>query len=346
MSKNMKNKKVLIFGLILFLCVIVAGIICTAVINSVSSKTDTISVYFLNVDLTSVDYNSNSSYKDIEDMFVSETRTIENGSKLLEENKKNEYVNVIKDEIIKMPKASNLFPIIPESVSIKSCRFIDTGRGKGKVEIDFSEEYNNLSDSRQLVCIAAIKKTFTELDFVESVHFFVNGEEITRDNGEKIGDIKNEEIEFNPSIEPYRKDSIKVKLYFSDENAMGLCEEERDIEVSEKQSVEMRIVEELINGPKNESLVKDIPEETKINDIKTENGICYVDLSKEFISQHNGGSTGELLTIYAIVNSLTELDYVKQVQFLIDGVKETSLAGHVDFSKTFERDESRINKDY
>ena len=69
MSKNMKNKKVLIFGLILFLCVIVAGIICTAVINSVSSKTDTISVYFLNVDLTSVDYNSNSSYKDIEDMF-------------------------------------------------------------------------------------------------------------------------------------------------------------------------------------------------------------------------------------------------------------------------------------
>ena len=45
------------------------------------------------------------------------------------------------------------------------------------------------------------------------------------------------------------------------------------------------------------------------------------------------------------MNSLTELDYIKQIQFLIDGVKETSFAGHLDFSKTFERDESRIIKE-
>lgn len=347
MNRNVKNKRVFIFGIVLFLCVIAAGIICTVIINSVNSKGDTVNVYFLSVELSSsADYNSGTNYKDIEDMFVSEARTIENGSQLLQENKKDEYINEIKDEILELPKTSNLFSVVPESVTIKSCRFIDTGNGKGKVEIDFSEEYKSLPDSRQLACIAAITKTFTELDFVESVHYYINGEEIIRDNGEKIGDIGSEKVELNPYIEPYKKDSIKVKLYFSDENAMGLCEEERDIEVNEKQSVEMRIVEELINGPNDERLVKDIPEETKINDIKTENGICYVDLSKEFISQHNGGSTGELLTIYAIVNSLTELDYVKQVQFLIDGVKETSLAGHVDFSKTFERDESRINKDY
>lgn len=347
MNKNLKNKRILIFGIVLFLCVIAAGIICTAVINSVKSDADTRNIYFLNVDLgVMADYSSNSEYKDIDDIFTAETRVIADGNELLRDGKKNEYIGLIKDEILKAPKSSNLFPVIPENVSITSCEFIKTDDEKGKVEINFSEEYGNLTDSRQLTCMAAVTKTFTEVDFVESVHFFLNGKEIIRDNGEKIGEVKGEEVEMNPSIEPYRKDSIKVELYFSDENAMGLCKEERYIEVNEKQSVEMRIVEELIKGPENEKLVKDIPEETKINDIKTENGICYVDLSKEFISKHNGGSTGELLTIYAIVNSLTELDYVKQVQFLIDGVKETSLAGHVDFSKTFERDESRINKDY
>ncbi len=346
MNGRLKSKKVLIFGVILFLCVIVAALMCGILFKSDNSENAKINVYFLSVDMgANTNYDSNSSNNEIRDMhIVAEKRAVKNGSELLRENKKNEYVNAVKDELLNVSATSNLYSAIPENVSVLSCKYVETD-DEGKVEINFSKEYDDLSDSQQLTCNAAVTKTFTELDFVESVEIFSDGNEIKKGNGEAVGEIKNEVVELDPSIEPYKKDSITVRLYFSDENAMGLCEEERYIEVNEKQSVEMRIVEELIKGPQNERFFSGIPEATKINDIKTENGICYVDLSKEFVSQHTGGSSGESLTIYSIVNSLTELDYVKQVQFLIDGVKETSLAGHMDFSKTFERNESYINEE-
>jgi len=346
MSKRLKSKKVLIFGVILLLWVIAAVLIGRVFFVSDDSENTKINIYCLSIDMgANTNYDSNSNNNEMRDVhIVAEQRAVKNGSTLLKENRKNEYINAVKDELLNVSATSNLYSAVPENVSVISCKYIEADN-EGKVEVNFSKEYNNLSDGQQLLCNAAVTKTFTELEFVESVRIFVDGTEIKKGNGEAVGEIKSEVVELEPSIEPYKKDSIKVTLYFADDNAMGLCEEERDIEVNEKQSVEMRIVEELIKGPQSENLFSGIPEATKINDIKTENGICYVDLSKEFVSQHMGGSSGESLTIYSIVNSLTELDYVKQVQFLIDGVKETSLAGHVDFSKTFERDESYINKE-
>jgi len=42
-------------------------------------------------------------------------------------------------------------------------------------------------------------------------------------------------------------------------------------------------------------------------------------LSKEFVENHIGGSTAELMTINSIVASLTELPGIDKVQFLIEG---------------------------
>ncbi len=328
-SRNLKNKKILIFGTTLLLCALAFILISSFISKSTDYEDIGRNVYFLN-----------SSTNEI----VSEKRNIENGTELLSQNKKEEYINAVITEFLKGPKNTALTSAIPENISV-NCKFKETENGRGNVEVNFSKEYNELSESQELACRGAIVKTLTEIEFVDSVDIIVEGSKIERTNGEVVEDIKDENLEINPSIAPYKTDNKIVKLYFSDENAMGLSEEERNIEINETQSVERKIVEELIKGPQNESLVAVIPPETKINNINTEGGICYVDVSKDFISQHNGGSSGELLTIYSIVNSLTELDYVKQVQFLVDGVKETSLAGHVDFSKTFERDESRIIKE-
>ena len=47
------------------------------------------------------------------------------------------------------------------------------------------------------------------------------------------------------------------------------------------------------------------------------------------------------MTVYAIVNSLTELDDIKKVQFLIDGQKVENY-GSVIFSEPFERNENIV----
>jgi hypothetical protein len=71
----------------------------------------------------------------------------------------------------------------------------------------------------------------------------------------------------------------------------------------------------------------------------TDRGDAFVDLSTEASTMHPGGSTLELLTVYAIVNAVTaNLTSVERVQILVDGRQVDTLAGHVDLRRPFERD--------
>ena len=75
----------------------------------------------------------------------------------------------------------------------------------------------------------------------------------------------------------------------------------------------------------------------------TERGDAFVDLSPEVSTMHPGGSTNELLTVYAIVNAVTaNLSSVERVQILIGGKQVDTLAGHVDLRRPFERDTSLV----
>ena len=75
----------------------------------------------------------------------------------------------------------------------------------------------------------------------------------------------------------------------------------------------------------------------------TDRGDAFVDLSPEVSTAHPGGSTTELLTVYAIVNAVTaNLSSVQRVQILIDGKAADTLAGHVDLRRPFERGLSTI----
>jgi hypothetical protein len=77
----------------------------------------------------------------------------------------------------------------------------------------------------------------------------------------------------------------------------------------------------------------------------TDRGDAFVDLSPEVSAMHPGGSTGELLTVYAIVNTVTaNLSSVERVQILIDGKQADTLAGHVDLRRPFERDTSLVRE--
>lgn len=77
----------------------------------------------------------------------------------------------------------------------------------------------------------------------------------------------------------------------------------------------------------------------------TDRGDAFVDLTPEVSTMHPGGSTGELLTVYAIVNTLTaNLSSVERVQILIDGKQVDTLAGHVDLRRPFERDTSLVRE--
>ena len=82
-------------------------------------------------------------------------------------------------------------------------------------------------------------------------------------------------------------------------------------------------------------LTSTIPEGTLVRAVYlTDRGDAFVNLSGEICSRHSGGSLGELLTIYTIVNAVTvNVPTIRAVQILIEGREVDTLAGHVDLRR-------------
>ena len=117
----------------------------------------------------------------------------------------------------------------------------------------------------------------------------------------------------------------------------------REVEIPAAGSVEKIVVEELIKGPANDDHIATIPTDTKVLSVETKNDVCFVNFSKEFVTKHQGGSSGELFTVYSVVNSLTELGTVGSVQFLIEGEKRDEYL-HLVFNEPIMRDTSMVLK--
>lgn len=156
---------------------------------------------------------------------------------------------------------------------------------------------------------------------------------ITKEVPYKEEEIK--EVELLPIEE-----MVEVNLYFSDSQAMYLIPEKRKI--SQIPSIVRQAVNELIKGPENSDFYRTIPEGTQVNEVYIADDIVYIDLSEEIFKNHPGGSSGELMTVYSIVNTLTEIPPIKGVQILVEGNEMESLVGHIDISMPLLRDEDWI----
>ena len=95
------------------------------------------------------------------------------------------------------------------------------------------------------------------------------------------------------------------------------------------------VIEQLVAGPKTEGLSPVLPSDTKILNISTQEGVCYVNLDASFMT--SAVATIELLPIYAIVNSLSELTNISKVQIAINGETNRKYREVVALDVLFER---------
>lgn len=119
----------------------------------------------------------------------------------------------------------------------------------------------------------------------------------------------------------YSDEETQILLYFLDSEKIKLVEEYRYVNLEEiKSNMLKTIIEELIKGPNSKDLVASIPKETKVNSILKEENKVIVDFSKEF----NNESVNELQKIYSVVNTLTEIKEIEEVEIRVDGEKMAS----------------------
>ena len=74
-------------------------------------------------------------------------------------------------------------------------------------------------------------------------------------------------------------------------------------------------------------------------------GTVYLDLAARNRKDLQGSAWDELLTVYALVNTMTQnFAEIRQVRFLVDGREAQTLAGHVDLSRAFVRRNDLIHQ--
>ncbi len=161
-----------------------------------------------------------------------------------------------------------------------------------------------------------------------------SSEQITEVNGSGLTKTPEMPSDSSTVAEPVNGETTTIVLYFAGGDG-NLVPEQR--EVPKVTGIARKTMEELCKGPQTDGLQSTLPAGTELLDINIRDGLCTVDFSQELVDNHPGGSSGELLTIYSIVNTLTQFSSIHQVAFLIEGQQVETLAGHMDLTIPIQR---------
>lgn len=135
--------------------------------------------------------------------------------------------------------------------------------------------------------------------------------------------------------------TVKITLYFPNADASGLVPVDRTVQVSDQEVIKT-MFNELASPPS--GLEKPLPTGTILRSATVKDSVATLDLSSEFQKNFHGGSAGELMTMYSIVNTITTLPNVHSVQFLLEGKKLDGILGNLDTSSPISRNDSLISK--
>jgi hypothetical protein len=141
------------------------------------------------------------------------------------------------------------------------------------------------------------------------------------------------------------KNRRRVTLFFQEQDGDLLGPERRRIFLTASIVDQAKqIVGELIEGPRSALLLPTMPRRTRLLGLYLDrHGTAYVDLSRELIAGHSGGTSEELATVFSLVNSLTyNLPEIKRVQILVDGEQRETLKSHLDLQRSFVQDMSIV----
>ncbi|MCC6502645.1 MAG: GerMN domain-containing protein [Deltaproteobacteria bacterium] len=132
---------------------------------------------------------------------------------------------------------------------------------------------------------------------------------------------------------PAKKEMKDITVFFSDEDGIYLKAEKQQVKKGALDMEAAEAVQALINGPQDAKSGKTLPNGTKLLSVRIDGQVAIVDLSPEVMTNHEGGSSGELQTIYSIVNTLAlSFPEIKEVQILVAGNREETIAGHIDIT--------------
>ncbi len=242
--------------------------------------------------------------------------------------------NVI-EELMDGPDDGKKQRIIEKKTTLVSLNGVDTG----DVVVNFSREFITGNNTKDILAVYAVVKSLCATDIINSVKVVIEGKDIYTADGSIIGYLRDQDI--NLSTDTYNSEMREITLYFPGKDDNKLHKETRSIRVTDQEPIARYIINELIKGSSSQNLSKALSSDTVLISVETSNNICFVNFKSNFLDKNSGSAEKEKMVIFSIVDSLTEIDTINRVQFLMDG-KKVDLFGNINIGSMFGRDESII----
>lgn len=229
----------------------------------------------------------------------------------------------------------------PEYLSPLPASFQGYTLNEGQMNLDFSEDYLRQNPIQEVLGRAAVVRTLTQIDGIDTITFSVQNEALTDAIGIPVGVMTADSFIDNAGQEINAYTESAFSLYFANEAGDGLVEISREVVYNSNISMERQVMEELIKGPKKDGETGSEPGYPTINpavtilSVTVKDRVCYVNLSREFLTPVYDVSSQTVL--YSIVNSLVELPGVNRVQISIEGSTDVTYRDSVSLTTQFER---------
>lgn len=200
----------------------------------------------------------------------------------------------------------------------------DVNVNRGKATVDFGAGYIQLSSAQEVLLRTSVVKSLLQIKGIDGVMFSVNGSSLLDSDKVPVGLMDSSTILTDDGQTDIYSAKKKVKLYYTNETGDKLIPYLKELTVTDNVPLETQVLLALKNPPASKKNLKSpLPSDFYVNQTQILNNICYVDLSSEV--EKAAVNVKEKVTVYAMVNSLTDLDTAYQVQFTIDGKKVSKL---------------------
>lgn len=140
--------------------------------------------------------------------------------------------------------------------------------------------------------------------------------------------------------------TITATLFYVATDGLALVPVSRDVPYGATPAEQARRIADAQLQPPPEGLRSAIPDGTIVRSVYlTPRGEAFVDVSRQMITGHSGGSLNEALAVFAIVNAMVvNLPDVSAVQILVDGQEVDSITGHLDLRYPLRRSTEWVRK--
>jgi len=140
----------------------------------------------------------------------------------------------------------------------------------------------------------------------------------------------------NMLIKSANRKSIDGKIYYVDRSIQRLIPMDIKFGNKSEEKAAKEIIRKLIEGADyNYRILRLIPDDNDCMSVKVKDNTAVVNLKDSFIKNIPENKNHQILMLYSIVNSLTSINGIDTVEFLVNGKVEKISIGGIDMREVF-----------